>query len=57
VSGSKDVGLWISRKALSMASRVWSTSLGTSAAVRPSVDMGGRTGRQLSHRRELIADL
>jgi len=37
------VGLWISRRALSMASRVCSTSFGTSADVRPSVGIGGRT--------------
>jgi hypothetical protein len=37
---------WISRRVLSIASRVWSTSLGTSAAVRPVVGIGGRTDCQ-----------
>jgi hypothetical protein len=41
------VGLWISRRAFNIASRVCSTSFGTSADVRPSVGIGGRTGDQL----------
>lgn len=37
-------GFWCSsRRALSMASCVWSISFGTSAAVRPVVGIGGRT--------------